>query len=314
MKKRAKDMTLSGRKAQNDLELKAWNEWKEVCSILGCTSSHREALQDRIWTYSSREKLRALLERGYPQWEDELSEEGWKDEISKRFDLHIREGVNDKTGKRLNYKDTIWHIIENNPDPDNNPPIRVIRGKLTGPHRVLDNVLEKLVQEKGWTPKVIDHKPIAIVSANDKVRSVGSEQGDEPELIDTVSAAPVDTIKDDERAHVARLFQDTFSFEESVLLMAYFKRVSCASPIVRTACGVAKSRASEMLYGKKDPKTGELIKPGILHRFESSLRIVRDIAVGTGWSDTAAMLMKILKIRIMSEKRGVEFLKELEAI
>lgn len=303
-------------KACNDLELKAWNEWKEVCSILGCSQSYREALKDRMWTKTSREKLQALLEKSYPEWESELSEEGWKDEISKCFDSYIREGAEDKTGRRLNYKDTIWYIIENNPDPIGNPPLRVIRGKLTSSHSVLDNVLEQLVQNKGWTPKVLDHKPIVIGSLNEKVSAHGGDAEDDGrELIETIAASESDSVKDDDRAYVAKLLQDTFSFEECVLLMACFKRVSCANPIVRAACGVAKSRASEMLYGKMDRKTGEFVKPGILQRFERTFECVRDIAKGTNdWGGTVAMLMSILEVRIRAEKRGVEFLCELEAI
>jgi len=296
---------------RNTLELAAWNEWKEVCSILRCTAIHKESLKDRMWT-SACEKLEYLLEANHPDWKTEYSEEGWKDEISKLFDDYIHEGVEDISGKRLNYKDTIWKIIEDNKQAGNDDaPLKVIRGKLTASKRVLDGVLERLVQKKGWTLKVLDHKSIGVDSLNEKIGYDG-EDG-EGELIDSVPAPKLksEDVSADDRLQIVKTLQKEFSFKECVLLMAYLKNYSLANVAVTTACGVGKSTTSSLLYGRTDTKTKKRI-PGVLEKFARVMAFLREIArEANGWADIKDVLIAELEKQIRMEKPGVRFLSEI---
>jgi len=310
MTKKVRDNSSAEQRARNTLELSAWNEWKEICSILGCTDVYKEALKDRMWT-SAQEKLGYLLEGTHPDWKKEYSEEGWKDEISKLFDDYIHEGVENASGRRLNYKDTIWKIIEDNKQTGNNDaPLKVIRGKLTAPKRVLDGVLERLVQKKGWTLKVLDHKSIGVDSLNEKRRSGDEDDGDE--LIDNLPARsqPVG-LRADDRLQIVRILQEEFSFKECVLLMAYIKKITLADVRVTAACGVGKSTTSSLFYGKDDSKKNKHI-PGVLERFAVVMAFLREIAgKSNDWGEIKDVLIAELEKQIRMEKPGVRFLSEI---
>ena len=326
MAKRMQSRTKSvEQQVRNDLELAAWNEWKVICSILKCSAEHAASLKNRMWI-SSREKLRWLLEASIPEWEDEYSEEGWRDEISSRFDEYIREGVDNTTGKRLNYKDAIWNAIEENKRQGyEDPPLKVIRGKLTAPRRVLDGVLEKLVTEKGWTPKVIAHKSIGVSSLNVNARCDGEEEGGEQ--IDQIwinetgfvgSSADADKAVDVDEDnggfdYAAERMRNDFSFKECVLLMAHFKRIPCDSPLLVAAIGVRKSQVSKLLNGS-ERKSGKKV-PGVLEKLRTVLGAVRDIAMDDKYlHELTKVVLGELETKIKTEKCGRVFLSEIEKI
>lgn len=309
-------------KTRNDLELAAWNEWKEVCCILGCSDSHREALKDRMWT-SALSKLGTLLESAFPEWKDEFSEDGWKDEISGRFDAYIREGEADHAdhaGKRLNYKDTIWNIIaENRQQGNDESPLKVIRGKLTAPKRVLDGVLEKLVKEKGWTFKILDHQLLRVGSLNEELPGHSEDGDDACERIGQIRAEDslrvvYAAIPKDDCAFIRETLRDQFSFVECAVLYAYFKGITCDSPVLSAVTGCKREANSKLLYGRKAKAGKGKDCPGVLDKFKQELKCVYEIAQDTGWSGLMPIVLQALSCKLMTEKRGCQFLSTLATI
>lgn len=275
---------------KNDRELAAWNEWKQVCQIMKCSEENSAILVDRMYK-SSRKALEKLLSASNPNWEGEFTKEGWGQEIGGSFDAYIREG--EENDKKKNYKDFIWLKIEEG----NDSPLKIIRGQLTAPNRVLSNVIEKFVVEKGLVVGVSKH-----VSANSS--SLDERIGEEEDSCRKVDLIPFERaslpdIPNEEKEEFARRFKDMFSSSECVILLAYFKRIAFIDPIVETATGVKKSRAGKMLENLL-----EMLVP-LQKEFKS-------LAYEYGQGAVADMVVNILKEQIKAEKALSDFLLRVE--
>ena len=281
---------MSSQIEKNDRELVAWNEWKQVCQILKCSEENSAILVDRMYK-SSRDSLEKLLYASNSNWEDEFTKEGWGQEIGESFDAYIREGVENE--KKKNYKDFIWLKIEE----ENDPPLKIIRGQLTASKSVLSNVLEKFVKEKGLVVGVKDHYSTSSSSLNEKI---GDEE-DSVEKIDTLHFVPASLpdIPEEEKVEFTRLFKEMFSSSECVILLAYFKRIAFTDPIVESAVGVKKSRASKMLEN-------------LLERLMPLQKEFKSLAYEYGQGAVADMVVNILKEQIKAEKSLSEFLLRVE--
>ena len=168
--------------SDNDLELEAWNEWKDICSIKGCSADNSLLLATAV----TRRFLKKVnyVEPGYRLFVDKTDENDEprpkadsqkKDSAqparkaltpimrlcSEEFDMGIIEkadfpGINKHTGKerkKKKYKDYVWDKIEES----NDPPLKVIRGILTGPKGIINDIVENyLVNDRGfiWTNDV----------------------------------------------------------------------------------------------------------------------------------------------------------------
>jgi hypothetical protein len=195
--------------------------------------------------------------------------------------------------KKKNYKDFIWLKIEEG----NDSPLKIIRGQLTAPNRVLSNVIEKFVVEKGLVVGVSKH-----VSANSS--SLDERIGEEEDSCRKVDLIPFERaslpdIPNEEKEEFARRFKDMFSSSECVILLAYFKRIAFIDPIVETATGVKKSRAGKMLENLL-----EMLVP-LQKEFKS-------LAYEYGQGAVADMVVDIFKEQIKAEKSLTEFLSRVE--
>ena len=275
---------------KNDRELVAWNEWKQVCQILKCSEENSAILVDRMYK-SSRKALEKLLSFSNPNWEGEFTKEGWGQEIGESFDAYIREGVENE--KKKNYKDFIWLKI----DEGNDSPLKIIRGQLTAPNRVLSNVLEKFVVEKGLVVGVSKH-----ISANSS--SLDERIGEEEDSCRKVDMLPFEhaslpDIPEEEKVEFAHLFKEMFSSSECVILLAYFCRIAFTDPIVETATGVKKSRAGKILEN-------------LLERLVSLQKEFKSLAYEYGRGAVGDMVVDILKDQIKTERSLSEFLSRVE--
>lgn len=275
---------------KNDRELAAWNEWKQVCQIMKCSEENSAILVDRMYK-SSTESLEKLLYPLNSNWGDEFTKEGWGQEIGKSFDAYIQEG--EESDKKKNYKDFIWLKIEEG----NDPPLKIIRGHLTASRRVLSNVLEKFVVEKGLVVGVSKH-----ISANSS--SLDERIGEEEDSCRKVDMLPFEPtslpdIPNEEKVEFVRRFKDMFSSSECVILLAYFKRIAFTDPIVETAAGVKKSRAGKILED-------------LLERLVPLQKEFKSLAYEYGQGAVADMVVDILKKQIKAEKSLSEFLSRVE--
>lgn len=97
---------------RNTSILVAWNEWKEICSVMGCSSENRTLLKEEIGN-AFRSKLEAVLAMK-EMTEDSVSKEKYEDYVQ-MFDSSLEimkkaPGVNKKTGQervKKNYKDIV---------------------------------------------------------------------------------------------------------------------------------------------------------------------------------------------------------------
>ena len=202
---------------KNDKELVAWNEWKQVCRIMKCSTENSAILVDRMYK-SSRKALEKLLSVSNPNWEDEFTKEGWGQEIGRCFDAYIREGIENE--KKKNYKDFIWLKI----DEGNDSPLKIIRGLVVGVSKHISansSSLDERIGEEEDSCRKVDMLPFEHASLPD--------------------------IPEEEKVEFAHLFKEMFSSSECVILLAYFCRIAFTDPIVETATGVKKSRAGKIL-------------------------------------------------------------------
>lgn len=283
---------MSSQIEKNDRELAAWNEWKQVCRIMKCSDENSAVLVERMYK-SSKRALDDFLSSSNPNWEDEFSEEGWGQEIGMFFDSYIQEGV--ENDKKKNYKDFIWLKIEEG----NDPPLKIIRGQLTAPKRVLSNVLEKFVKEKGLVVGVKDHCSTSSSSLNEKV---SEEEGtdEKMDLLASVSTSLPD-IPNEERKEFSHLIKEMFSSSECVILLSYFCRIAFTDPIVEAAAGVKKSRAGKMLEN-------------LLERLVPLQKEFKALAYEYGQGAVADMVVDILKEQLKAEKSLSEFLLRVEGL
>lgn len=276
---------------KNDRELAAWNEWKQVCQIMKCSEENSAILVDRMYK-SSRKALEKLLSVSNPNWEGEFTKEGWGQEIGESFDAYIREG--EENDKKKNYKDFIWLKIEEG----NDSPLKIIRGQLTAPNRVLSNVIEKFVVEKGLVVGVSKH-----VSANSSSLDERIEEGEDYSCrkVDMLPFEPVSLpdIPKEEKMAFAHRFKKLFLSSECVILLAYFKRIAFTDPVFEAAAGVKKSRAGKMLEN-------------LLERLAPLQKEFKSLAYEYGQGAVADMVVDILKEQIKAEKSLSEFLLRVE--
>jgi hypothetical protein len=242
---------------------------------------------------SSRKALEKLLSFSNPNWEGEFTKEGWGQEIGRYFDAYIREG--EENDKKKNYKDFIWLKIEEG----NDSPLKIIRGQLTAPNRVLSNVLEKFVVEKGFVVGVSRHIGTNTSSLNEPVSD--KEDSCQKVKVDMLPFEPTSLpdIPEEEKVEFAHRFKEMFSSSECVILLAHLKRIALTDPIVEMATGVKKSRASEM--------RNDLLERMVLLGDE-----VRPLASEYGWTAVKDMVVNILKEQIKAEKSLTEFLLRVE--
>ena len=138
-------MTDEEQKIRNDIELQAWNCWHDRCAVGRIGHFDREhpkwelhpdwetALTDAIGSAISRQLSKYRI--GIPERRD----------LVQRFDVAVV--VRDETNKEdKSYKDFIWGKVAESSDP----PLQVIRGKLTGPTGFATRiVVEDIFREMG---------------------------------------------------------------------------------------------------------------------------------------------------------------------
>ena len=208
---------------RNTKILVAWNEWKEICSVMGCSEENRELLKMEIGNAFRRKLAAALAQKEM----DSISTEKYEDYVQ-MFDSSLEimkkaPGVNKKTGQekmKKNYKDMVWQAIQNSKDPQ----LRIIRGLLFGGANNYATPLTAIVREyleKNYNNGLrID--PKSLVSLNERW---GDSDRDFEESIGEL-CTPVDMPKND-LEHLEELVQERFTLNEALVLLT----TACNMPL-----------------------------------------------------------------------------------
>ncbi len=126
---------------QNKAILEAWCEWKRICSILMCDKQNSALLAKEVAKAFVRKLNGALGDNIRLIGESELE----RKKLAHEFDCGIIEKA-DFAKTRKNYKDYIWLKLSKSEDP----PLKVIRGGLTGTQGIINEIVEKWLKDKGW--------------------------------------------------------------------------------------------------------------------------------------------------------------------
>lgn len=120
----------------NEESLRAWNEWKRICWVAGCSDQYQEILQKEIFNAFDKK----IKKMGLYNEVDEImkSDLDWGCE----FDNGIIEQENRPNSKIKNQKDYIWKKVEESKDPE----LKVIRGKLLGEYGIINDIAERFLR------------------------------------------------------------------------------------------------------------------------------------------------------------------------
>ena len=226
---------------RNTSILVAWNEWKEICSVMGCSSENRELLKQEIGNAFKRKLKAVLTMKGMD--ENSASEE-YEDYVQ-MFDsgLEIMKqapGVNKRTGRekvKKNYKDIVWQAMGNTSDPH----LKIIRGKLFGGAKNYTTPLTAIVREyiaknhnNGLRPEIEK-----IVPLNGKMGD--SDRGYE-EIIGEF-CTPADMPKND-LEHLENLVSERFTLNDALVLLA----TACKMPLTEATLLKCLGKNKTMAY------------------------------------------------------------------
>ena len=112
---------------RNDIELQAWNCWHDRCAIGRVGHFDREHPEWELhpeWESALRSVIGSTVSRQMGKYGIRAAE---FDDLVQRFDTAVI-AYDEKHTESKCYKDFVWDKVANSPDP----PLKVIRGKLTG--------------------------------------------------------------------------------------------------------------------------------------------------------------------------------------
>ena len=226
---------------RNTLILVAWNEWKEICSVMGCSVENRELLKAEIGNAFRRKLAAVLAQKGM----DSVSNEKIEDYVQ-MFDSSLEimkkaPGVNKKTGQervKKNYKDIVWQAIQNSKDPH----LKIIRGMLFGGANNYATPLTAIVREylmENYN-NGLRISPESLVSLNERM---GDSDRDYDETIGEL-CTPVDMSKND-LEHLENLVSEHFTLNDALVLLAMACKMPLTDATLLKCIGKNKTMAYE---------------------------------------------------------------------
>ena len=177
----------------NARALKAWNEWKEICSVMGCSEESRSILKKEI-SGAFRYFLMAInswASRISSQFENVPTEDD--DVYVQEFDTSIEiaaknPGINKHTHEPKEhkyYKDKIWMDVQNS----NDAPLKVIRGELISKNNkacVIKGVVINYLEKNCSFKVVIEDKKPKVILLDSLSKEVKNSKGENLTLEDQI--------------------------------------------------------------------------------------------------------------------------------
>lgn len=172
--------------------LSAWNEWKEICFVLGCEQDNQLLLAKGIIKAYQR-KFQAIFKHNFtkiiPEFIKFTHNEKINDDIRKwqfwvdHFDNYLVAKITAEQNSK-DYKNYIWNKIAES----NDPPLKLISGKLLGEKGLINAIAEKYLKENHvdlWENlkeynnnkrrvRKIDTAPIQFISKDENIDEEGN--------------------------------------------------------------------------------------------------------------------------------------------
>lgn len=248
-------------------ELAAWNQWKEVCYVNGCSDKEKKYLQRRVVGKLSRE----LRLRGIDLTKDTRLQ---ADDLVAEFDLYLayKDGaITGETGaddqKQTNgrsdfkqYKDHVWRKAASSQDP----PMQVINGMLLGKKSVAMEVVRKMMRKyfaaqterlvRQETGKIVARQVLPVSLQNDDQKQQEEKNSWEETLADTKITGPDEQAlqnKDELRTALQKILGELVEAEK-VVLLANLRQFSVSDDAVCKAMHSKKSTACALAVKVRD--------------------------------------------------------------
>lgn len=226
---------------KDEKELCAWNEWKVVCSIHGCSEPNASILKERVFNaffrkinFVSLGKVQINIDK--------------KNDFANDFDCGIIEKALSPTSP-LNYKDHVWRKMKDSPDE----PLKVIRGDLVGKKGIINEIAEKYMRENyPWRKceKVIDgkRKKFYTIFPSMQEKANGAENGlTWEERIQSIPLWTTPEFSSEEEINEFRTFiKEKFNDVQSIILLAKLSDISLDNKFVLQYTDLRKSRIYEI--------------------------------------------------------------------
>ena len=226
----------------NDKLLEAWNEWKTICSIHGCSNDNANRLKTLVDNAFMGKLYRVL---GY-------NTESFKpDDCSFEFDKAIIEranfpGIDKRSGKertRKNYKDFVWNLIENSDDP----PLLVIHGKLIGPLGIINDIVINYLKEHGFRSGHNTDGELVLVPPTSTDAPLEGKDGSQSDIEQLIPAETTPGDLNETDLEVIRKFvSEKITPQMVALILAKAMKITFEERSLLKFIGVGKSQAYEL--------------------------------------------------------------------
>ena len=168
----------------------SWQKWKEICSIMGCPEPERTSLEKRVGRAFNK-RLSSFIRENNPVPEVDM------ETAAQAFDVGVIEKV-PHAGHAKTYKDYIWYLIAQNPDE---PPLRIINGKLLGKEGLINDIVLSYLQKDTGVA----------------LRICRNGKGTRYALIGECLDAPISTDGEDSKTRLDRLAESEISIVDTYL-------------------------------------------------------------------------------------------------
>lgn len=233
---------------RNNRELTAWNEWKSICWILGCSPENREILKKLV-----KNKYNELIRNRLGFSINETDED-----IANDFDNAIREAKDSpridrrtKTGdgeyrrrKKKYWKNTVWEAVSES----NDPPLKIIRGKILGEKGFINEIVADFLEtEYNCTVKRIEgggrlYMPLKSINETES----SGDSDNEHDLEDFLASKLSPPISDAVGGEIQSALKKQIGGRDAIILISKFQGKPLNNPKILTLLGVGKSQASEI--------------------------------------------------------------------
>ena len=234
--------------------LTAWNEWKEICFVLGCEENNQIILGREIVGAFKKKFTAAAPENVYDiipvnisaisnsisASEKNIGKADWKNWVCE-FDYSLAAKAH-KDISQKHYKDYVWQLVAES----NDPPLKVIRGKLLGKKSIINAVAENYLKEnhKILWENYTEHennkrrkKKREVEILQEKSLNEKNDSDSEQTLEDKISVKTSDCISN---AELQEMIKENFSNKEILLYIASkFNMLTSAE--TEEYCGMKKT-------------------------------------------------------------------------
>lgn len=209
---------------ESNAKMRAWNEWKQICSVQKCSPDSRQLLRKYIWRRFKIGLKRLDLESPTTKGDVYSKCESQVQFCETEFDEALRENVKLKEYSHLCYKDYYWRKMEQSQDS----PLKVLHGSLNWR---IKNIVDKWIQKNtGWRLKSI---PVIDENGKRRMKRQWIIQTSMDEPLSNGDSKVEDIIPDEQwdpydsclSTEVSDLAESMLSLEDAAIILACFTKL-----------------------------------------------------------------------------------------